>query len=142
VPSKPVHSRGPSFEDSIYDNPGFVRPSNSPRKVPPQKPSSQAVILPEATDEIQYLDLDLESDTNSSPRTPSFVTVLTEKASPSTPKDSTTTVTASGHVIVASPSNNSSTVYKTVDFVKTSALNKLRLDPELSAREKAHRSNQ
>lgn len=71
------------------------------------------VNLPEATDEIQYLDLDLDSD-NSSPRTPN--------------QDSFGHSKANSSMSVSNHSNTNSVVYKTLDFVKTKALEELNIE--------------
>lgn len=136
---KPAHSRDASFE-STYDEIGT---GQAVKVVAGRKPVASKVVLPEATDEIQYLDLDLESDTNSSPRTPNFVALVGSsvdvRPSPS-PKDGSVLgqnpVSGSPSLATAVSSSSCSTVYKTVDFVRTSAFNKLRLNLE------DHRSNQ
>lgn len=85
--------------------------------------------------ELQYLDLDLDSD-NSSPRTPHSIPestcVVREQQVHVTP--------TSGHLsssTLPSSSPSKSTVYKTVDFVKTDALNTLR-----NKLEEEHRNQQ
>jgi hypothetical protein len=70
-------------------------------------------VLPEATDEIQYLDLCLDSD-NSSPRTPNMDIVNSKSASMGNHRDA---------IPLKSPSP---TVYKTLDFVKIEALKNLK----------------
>ena len=103
----------------------------------PRKPR----VLPEGP-ELQYLDLDLDSD-NSSPRTPNLV-AADHQNSCSTLKDAAPYVppnivlTSSSSLPTSSPSSSSqSTVYKTVDFIKTDALNTLR-----SKVEEEHRNPQ
>lgn len=89
------------------------------------------MMLPEATNEIQYLDLDLiESDTNSSPRTPNYDMV----AKPPSNSPAADNHSMRGGSQGSTASNNCSTVYKTVDFIKTQAFNKLRLNLEESHR--------
>ena len=86
--------------------------------VPPPRPR------PYDGSEIQYLDLDLDSDSNSqSPRTPnehihqrSGSTISNKELSTNTSQTPTL--------------SSASTVYKTVDFLKTEAFNKMRLNVE------------
>lgn len=95
--------------DGLIQSKGAVVP-------PPRRPHDSS--------EIQYLDLDLDSDTQSqSPRTPnehihqrSGSTLSNKELSTNT---NPTSVASSG-----------STVYKTVDFLKTEAFNKTRLNLE------------
>jgi len=75
--------------------------------------------------EIQYLDLDLDSDSNSqSPRTPNEHNHQRSNSTLSNKELST------NNGQTQAPVSSGSTVYKTVDFLKTEALNKMRLDFE------------
>ena len=93
------------------------------------RPTRKPRTVPEGP-ELQYLDLDLDSD-NSSPRTPNLVAV-DHQTSASALKESQVHVTPNAAVTSTSTlpsgslSASKSTVYKTVDFVKTDALNTLR----------------
>lgn len=113
----------------------FVQKTRGTRKNPRQ--------IPEGTEELNYLDLDLVDSDNSSPRTPNMDTVVAPKTSSSPRKEvvhhhlgnngpsipSSSSLNSSLNHPVPQPSSHSiprSTVYKTVDFIKTDALNKLR----------------
>ncbi|CAG2108089.1 unnamed protein product [Medioppia subpectinata] len=127
IPSRVLqnnHNREPSTsEDDVSLNGNGSRRNSANDEVkgtvvpPPRRPFEGS--------EIQYLDLDLESDTNSqSPRTPNE---HNHQRSGSTLSNKELSLNASQSQ-AANPSG--STVYKTVDFVKTSAFNKMRVNQE------------
>jgi hypothetical protein len=132
----PQHSRDPSTSEDD-SNTGTLIPGlySSPADDQVKTVPLSRKHFPEGS-EIQYLDLDLDSDSNSNPRTPNAVETISNKSGGSSVGG--TMGKESVHVVVAASSpghSSASTVYKTVDFVKTEALNKLRLNQE------AHRSN-
>lgn len=87
---------------------------------------NKVISLPEASSEIQYLDLALDSDASSSPRTPNHDVDVDHRHNVKLGKDSLPTVS------LPPPSSNSfSSVYKTIDFVKTKAFNKTRMGRNL-----------
>ncbi|XP_054163070.1 GRB2-associated-binding protein 1-like [Oppia nitens] len=130
VPSRHMqqnHNREPSTseDDTSLNGNSRLNSSNEEQtgkgtKVPPPPRHFEG-------SEIQYLDLDLESDTNSqSPRTPNE---HNHQRSSSTLSNKELTTSAS-HNQSTSASSLDSTVYKTVDFLKTQEFNKLRLNME------------
>ncbi|RWS14222.1 Grb2 associated binder (Gab)-like protein [Dinothrombium tinctorium] len=123
-----VHSREPSASE---DDSTFTRS----RKESTEDQVRQTVPVPRKQPpaecgEIQYLDLSLDSD-NTSPAVRLGSGSDTHKSLQSLTKEST-----ENSVAAAGP-DSGSTVYKTVDFLKTKAFNKLRLNLEES-----HRSSQ
>lgn len=117
------------FEDCVCKTGANDRLSHFSAQKKKTRPTRKPRAVPEGP-ELQYLDLDLDSD-NSSPRTPNSVSA-DHQTSASTVRESQvyvppiTIVTSSSTLPSGSPSASKSTVYKTVDFVKTDALNTLR----------------
>lgn len=118
------HSRDPSISE---DDCHVIGRSDEVKVKLPRKQRQ----IPE-NPELQYLDLDLIDSDHSSPRTPTSVPI--EPSNSSSASNIKHTVTthkerSPGGINVAAtitPSLAKSTVYKTVDFIKTEALNKLR----------------
>ena len=119
--SSGCHSRDPSIsEDDSQER------RNEEAKVKLTRKQRQ---IPE-NPELQYLDLDLIESDHSSPRTPTSVAI--EPNNPSIASNIKHAVIAhkerspSSTNVTSSVAPSKSTVYKTVDFIKTEALNKLR----------------
>ncbi|KAI1286998.1 hypothetical protein HDE_10498 [Halotydeus destructor] len=118
--AKGSHSREASYDDN---GPASVAPLYEGYE--PKMASKRPVKLPEATKEIQYLDLDLDSDTNSSPRTPNLETA-SMKTSLSRENGHHHHHHGSSLTLPPACLDDCSTVYKTVDFIKTQAFNQIR----------------
>lgn len=122
------HLRGHSISED--DTSGCTRNEESKVHLPRKQKQ-----IPEQP-ELQYLDLDLNDSDHSSPRTPNLIEANnhvssmsnhkqhTLSSSPMKERNTTAAATVTANVIPSATSK--STVYKTVDFVKTDALNKVR----------------